>query len=126
MRGDRGQRLQKIRSELTERSFAHLYETGGMRRLHLRGRDNILKRLLVHAAAFNISLLLRKQLGMGTPRGFQGNAQQLFAFFFLVLGKFRRLMEEPEAVGGDLPSLGDRGLTDRLQALGLLLLALGL
>jgi transposase len=70
VRGDRGQRLQKLRSELTERSFAHLYETGGMRRLHLRGRDNILKRLLVHAAAFNISLLLRKQLGMGTPRGF--------------------------------------------------------
>jgi transposase len=55
VRGDRGQRLQKLRSELTERSFAHLYETGGMRRLHLRGRDNILKRLLVHAAAFNIS-----------------------------------------------------------------------
>ena len=93
VRGDRGQRLQKMRSELTERSFAHLYETGGMRRLHLRGRDNILKRLLVHAAAFNISLLLRKQLGMGTPRGFQGNAQELFAFYFLVLAEFQRLTE---------------------------------
>jgi transposase len=102
--GHRGQRLQKLRSELTERSFAHLYETGGMRRLHLRGRDNILKRLLVHAAAFNISLLLRKQLGMGTPRGFQGNAQQLFAFYFLALAEFRWLTEEPETVGVDLPA----------------------
>jgi transposase len=104
VRGDRGQRLQKMRSELTERSFAHLYETGGMRRLHLRGRDNILKRLLVHAAAFNISLLLRKQLGIGTPRGFQGNAQELFAFYFLVLAEFARLTEEPETVGGHLPA----------------------
>jgi transposase len=104
VRGDRGQRLQKLRSELTERSFAHLYETGGMRRLHLRGRDNILKRLLVHAAAFNISLLLRKQLGMGTPRGFQGNAQRLFAFYFLALAEFRWLTEEPETVGVDLPA----------------------
>ncbi len=104
VRGERGQRLQKMRSELTERSFAHLYETGGMRRLHLRGRDNILKRLLVHAAAFNISLLLRKQLGMGTPRGFQGNAQQLFAFYFLVLAEFRRLTEEPESNGVYLPA----------------------
>lgn len=104
VRGDRGQRLQKMRSELTERSFAHLYETGGMRRLHLRGRDNILKRLLVHAAAFNISLLLRKQIGMGTPRGFQGNAQQLFAFYFLVLAEFRRLTEEPETVDVGLPA----------------------
>jgi hypothetical protein len=43
-----------LRSELTERSFAHLYETGGMRRVHLRGRENILKRLLVHGAAFNL------------------------------------------------------------------------
>lgn len=85
VRGDRGQRLQKIRTELTERSFAHLYETGGMRRLHLRGRDNILKRLLVHAAAFNISLLLRKQLGMGKPRQFQGHSWELFTFFFRVL-----------------------------------------
>ena len=38
VRGDRNKRLQKLRSELTERSFAHLYETGGMRRVHLQGR----------------------------------------------------------------------------------------
>ena len=37
VRGARNKRLQKLRSELTERSFAHLYETGGMRRVHLQG-----------------------------------------------------------------------------------------
>src|SRR5262245_8914064 len=72
VRGDRNQRLQKLRSELTERSFAHLYETGGMRRVHLQGRKNILKRLLVHGAAFNLSLILRKIVGAGKPRRLQG------------------------------------------------------
>ena len=72
VRGSRGKRLQKIRSELTERTFAHMYETGAMRRVHLQGRKNILKRLLIHGAAFNLSLILRKALGAGTPRGFGG------------------------------------------------------
>jgi transposase len=77
VRGDRSKRLQKLRSELTERTFAHLYETGGMRRIHLRGRDNILKRLLVHGAAFNLSLIIRKTLGVGKPRQLQGLYLQL-------------------------------------------------
>jgi transposase len=78
VRGDRNKRLQKLRSELTERSFAHLYETGGMRRVHLQGRKNILKRLLVHGAAFNLSLILRKMIGVGKPRRLQGLCLQLF------------------------------------------------
>ena len=45
-----------------------MYETGAMRRVHLRGRQNILKRLLIHGAAFNLSLILRKVLGAGKPR----------------------------------------------------------
>src|SRR5450631_4418687 len=86
LRGERNKRLQKLRSELTERSFAHLYETGGMRRVHLRGRDNILKRLLVHGVAFNLSLILRKTLGVGKPRRLQGfclRVSALFARLFL-------------------------------------------
>jgi transposase len=75
--GGRNLRLQKLRSELTERSFARLYETGGMRRLHLRGRDNILKRLLVHGAAFNLSPIPRRTLGVGKPRQLQGACSQL-------------------------------------------------
>jgi len=68
VRGNRGQRLQKKRGELVERSFAHTYETGGMRRLHLRGNQNILKRLVVHGAGFNLALLMRAIVGVGTPR----------------------------------------------------------
>jgi transposase len=72
IRGERGQRLLRQRGEKIERSFAHLYETGGMRRVHLRRHPNILKRLLVHVAAFNLGLVMRKLFGKGTPRGLQG------------------------------------------------------
>lgn len=72
VRGERSKRLQKLRTELTERTFAHLYETGGMRRVHLKGRENVLKRLLVHAAGFNLSLVMRQMLGVGKPRQLQG------------------------------------------------------
>ena len=74
IRRKRGRRLQRSRSELVERPFAHLYETGGMRRVHLRGHSNILKRLLVHVAGLNLGLLLRRAIGVGTPRGLQGRA----------------------------------------------------
>ena len=70
--GEREKALQRLRSEHVERSFAHMYETGGMRRVHLRGRKNILKRLLFHAVAFNVALLVRKLHGMGKPRTLQG------------------------------------------------------
>jgi transposase len=75
--GRRGQDLQKLRSELTERSFAHMYETGGMRRTHLRKRDNILKRLLFHAVGFNLALLLRECYGIGKPRTLQGTSDAI-------------------------------------------------
>jgi len=71
-RGERGRRLQRTRGERVERSFAHMYETGAMRRTHLRGHTNILKRLLLHAGAFNLGRLLRHTEGIGTPRGLQG------------------------------------------------------
>ena len=70
--GARGKRLQRRRGELLERSFAHLLETGGMRRVHLRGHENIRKRLLIHAAGFNLGLLMRARFGYGTPRSLQG------------------------------------------------------
>jgi len=72
MKGQHGRALYKKRSELTERSFAHCLDTGGMRRVHLRGRENIEKRYLLHAAAFNLGILMRSKLGVGTPRGLQG------------------------------------------------------
>src|SRR5438874_13639998 len=72
IRGEHGKELLRRRGELVERSFAHAYETGGMRRVHLRGRENILKRVLIHLGGFNLSLVMRQLLGKGTPRGLQG------------------------------------------------------
>ena len=74
IKGTRGRALHRKRCELVERTFAHCLETGGMRRVHLRGRENIEKRYLVHTAAFNLGLLLRAMIGFGTPRGLQGRA----------------------------------------------------
>lgn len=72
IRGARGLRLLRRRGELLERPNAHLYDRGGMRRTHLRGHANILKRILVHAAGANLGLWMRTMLGVGTPRGLQG------------------------------------------------------
>lgn len=81
VRGDRSKRLQKLRCELTERSFAHLYDTGGMRRVHLKGRENILKRLLIHAAGFNLALVMRKMFGVGKPRRLQGLVEPISGLY---------------------------------------------
>jgi transposase len=72
IRGRRGKRLLRRRGELLERPCAHLYETGGLRRAHARGHENVLKRLLVHASAFNLGLWMRMLVGIGTPRALQG------------------------------------------------------
>lgn len=67
-----GRELQRQRAEKVERSMAHMYETGGLRRVYLRGHNNILKRLLVHAAGYNLGVLMRARTGVGTPRSLQG------------------------------------------------------
>ncbi len=82
IRGERGQLLMRQRGELLERPNAHLYETGGMRRTHLRGHGNILKRLLVHVAACNLGLWMRTLTGIGTPRGLQGRFAAVLAICF--------------------------------------------
>jgi transposase len=79
IRGDRGKQLLRRRGEFLERPNAHLYETGGMRRVHLRGHANILKRLLVHASGFNLGLLMRTLTGIGTPRSLQGRVAAALA-----------------------------------------------
>jgi transposase len=90
IRGPRGRRLMRRRGERIERSFAHLYDTGGMRRTHLRGHKNILKRLLIHAGGFNLGLLVRGILGVGTPRGLQGRLATVLATLFVLLRAPRR------------------------------------
>jgi transposase len=90
IRGPRGLQLLRLRGERLERPFAHLYETGGMRRVHLRGHTNILKRLLIHTGGFNLGLLMRQLIGVGTPRGLQG---RLIAVVATLLALARALGE---------------------------------
>ena len=74
IRGNRGKRRLRRRGEKLERMFAHLLVSGGLRRVHVRGQEEIRKRILVHAAAFNLGLLMRRRCRFGTPRGLQGLA----------------------------------------------------
>ena len=82
IRGARGQRLLRLRGERLERPFAHLYETGGMRRVHLRGHMNIRKRLLIHIAGFNLGLLMRQLIGVGTPPACRAGSSRLRPPFY--------------------------------------------
>ena len=77
IRGERGKQLLRLRGEKVERSFAHTYDTGGLRRLRVRGLVNVAKRVAVQAAAYDLALLLRKRIGVGKPRQLQGRAAAL-------------------------------------------------
>ena len=99
IRGEHGKELLRRRGELLERSFAHAYETGGMRRVHLRGRENILKRALIHVGGFNLSLMMRQLLGKGTPRGLQDlSADALLTFLRLWIAVLVRTEQECASV----------------------------
>jgi hypothetical protein len=43
-------------------------DRGGMRRICLRGRQNVQKRYPIHAAGYNLGLIMRLLTGAGTPR----------------------------------------------------------
>ncbi len=88
IKGVRGKRLLRSRGEKLERTFAHCYETGAMRRLYLRGRDNIAKRVLIHAAGFNVGLLMRVKYGLRKPRSGSGVA---CALILALVHRLRRL-----------------------------------
>ena len=90
IRGERGLRLLRQRGEKLERWNQHLYDRGGMRRVHLRSRENILKRLVVHSGAANLGLLMRKLFGKGTPRGLQGRVRGLSSHSCAFLGLLER------------------------------------
>jgi transposase len=99
--GNYGKQLLNQRGELIERSFAHCYETGAMRRVHLRGRENVLKRQLIHVGAFNLSLILRRMLGAGTPRELRNRPQE-FIFVLLTALLALRKSSEPSHTHSDL------------------------
>jgi hypothetical protein len=69
---EKSRRLQRLRSERVERSFAHVCETGGARRAWLRGLADVTKRYLIAVAAHNLGRVLRRLFGTGKPRALQG------------------------------------------------------
>ena len=86
MRGQKGKRLQRQRSEQVERTFAHVCETGGARRALLRGQEKVSKRYLIQVAARNLGLMMRKLFGVGTARSLQGLGG-LFLALHVALGR---------------------------------------
>lgn len=85
VRGDKGRRLNRWRSERCERTFAHVCETGGGRRAWLRGQTNVSKAHTLKCAAYNLGLLLRKVWGYCKPRNAEAGAAALFLAFWALL-----------------------------------------
>jgi transposase len=92
-KGKRAKKLQRLRREKVERSFAHLCETGGARRSWLRGVGKVFKRYVIQGVAHNLGVMMRALFGMGTPRSLQGSG---------VFALLRRLIER---IGRVVPHL---------------------
>src|SRR5437899_9228671 len=73
-----GKELLRRRGMHIERSFAHILDCGGMRRTTLRGWENLNKRYKLAAAFYNLSQLMRKLFGFGTPKQLAAFRRQLF------------------------------------------------
>ena len=107
--GKRGRALSRLRSEFSERSFAHTCETGGARRTTLRGTVNVAKRYVIHVAARNLGVIMRALFGIGTPRSLQGRAFALVGVLWSVLARLARYFfipvrtETPEGCHGGEP-----------------------
>jgi transposase len=80
-RGKEGKRLGRLRAELVERSFALFKLSGNLARMTLRGLENVSKRYLIHAAAYNLGLVMRAMFGHGTPKGMADALRRLFCQF---------------------------------------------
>jgi transposase len=92
----KSKRLQKKRSELVERSFAHVCETGGGRRTWLRGLAEVRKRYAVQVAAHNLGLVMRKLFGVGKPRTLQGAAEWFVTVVWWLCGLSGLLVRRQE------------------------------
>jgi transposase len=86
-----GKALLKKRGMYLERSFAHTCNQGGARRTSLRGRENIQKRYFVVGAAFNLSLMLLKHLGVGTPKQWVARSNISIKNAFFVIFEYIKL-----------------------------------
>jgi transposase len=107
LRGARGKRLLRQRGERLERPFAHLYRTGRLRRVYVRGRANVLKRVLVQVGAFNLGLLMRRAFGVGTPRSLQGRAAAAAALVVVLWTTLTRLLDHEQWCHPVYPTTAD-------------------
>jgi transposase len=98
--GTHGKRLLRDRAEKVERSFQHCYDRGGLRRLWVRGCENVTKRVLCCVAAFNLGILMRKLTGAGTPKALQGLQNALVWLFRLPSFRLRPLQLAPGDMDG--------------------------
>jgi len=72
VRSGKGRRLNRLRTERVERTFAHVCNTGGQRRQWSRGLEKVRKGYLLAAAGYNLGLILRKLFRLVKPRGLAG------------------------------------------------------
>src|SRR5262245_15506973 len=111
--GARGKRLMARRGERIERNFAHQFDTGGMDRLWVRGRENVHKKLLIQAAACNLALMLRARFGSGKPKAAHDKIDEvIFTCIQLLIAIWE--LGKPEKTHGDVGRRKCRRLT-RLQ-----------
>ena len=92
---EEGKKQLKARAEKVERSFAHVLDSGGMRRTTLRGLKNINKRYRLAAAAFNLSVIMRIKFGYGTVKQFvAGNKVGKVGIFVVITHAFGEYLVE--------------------------------
>jgi transposase len=110
VRRAKSKRLQRRRSELCERTFAHICDSGGMRRTWLHELVNVTKRYLIAAAAHNLGRVLRKLFGIGKPKALQGEGglaalTHLITVWLLVhLWRSEMVSDAPAAIPGACPA----------------------
>lgn len=85
VRSEKGRRLNRWRSERCERTFAHVCETGGGRRMWVRGQSNASKLHTLRCAGYNLGLLMRKAFGLGKPRSWETSRAGGFLAFLAIL-----------------------------------------
>ena len=114
--GAKGKRLNRWRSERCERTFAHVCETGGGRRSHLRGLVNVTKSHVLRCAAFNLGLLLRKLFGMSKPRTGAGLFSLFFSLWTILVAWIRpRTQFQPAKHSTPGSNLSERSFSIRLR-----------
>ena len=89
-----GKALLGLRGSQVERSFAQVLDSGGQQRTTLSKNENILKRYRIAVASYNLSLLMRKLFGIGTPKQSLANSNFFLSWILNCIWRFQiRLLD---------------------------------